>query len=105
MTRRMCTAGLLLVGLAAPTGAAEAKLLTRPPDPYGSPRPAPGQEHVPLRTSFYVELGLSEKGAKDAVDAESVAVEVEPDGGPPVALLRTGRRFADGADGRFLPGK
>src|SRR5947207_2124622 len=81
---------------AAAAPAAEIKLVTKRHDPYGSPRPAPKQEHVPLRTSFWIVLGLSEKDAKDAVLPESVGIELSADGVPPVALLKPGRMFAVG---------
>jgi hypothetical protein len=85
--------------------AAEVKLLTKPHDPYGAPRPANGQEHVPLQTSFYVELGLGDKGSTDLVLSESVAIELQPEGGAAFAVLRPNRQFADGYTGQFLPGK
>jgi Glycosyl hydrolases family 39 len=91
--------------LAGAASGAEVKLLTKPHDPYGVPRPAPGQQHVPLRTSFYVELGPAEKNADDPVLPESVAVELQPEGAEPLPLLRPGRQFAAGYTGKFLPGK
>jgi hypothetical protein len=103
--RTTALTALLTAAVAVSAGAAEVKLLTKPADPYGSPRPAPGQEHVPLRTTFFVELGVPEKAAADAVLPESVAIELEPDGGPAVAVLKPDRKFADGYAGRFLPGK
>ncbi len=103
MTAKTVLAALLTGALAAASAAADVKLLTKPYDPYGTPRPAPGQEHVPLRTTFYVELGAGEKGT-DEVLPESVAVELEPDGEAAVALLRPGKRFAGGSAGRFLSG-
>src|SRR5437016_13645205 len=96
---------LALFGPLALAPAAEVKLVARPHDPYGAPRPAPNQEHVPLQSSFYVELGLNEKGSTDTVLPESVGIELEPDGGPAFALLRPNRQFADGYSGKFLPGK
>lgn len=94
---------LLVVALAASAQDADVQLLKRPHDPYGAPRPAPGREHVPLRTTLYVELGLGAKGNTDPVLPESVTIDLQPDGGPAVAVLKSGRQFADGYTGRFLP--
>jgi hypothetical protein len=96
---------LFALGYAAATPAAEVKLIAKPHDPYGAPRPAPNQEHVPLQSSVYVELGLSEKGSSDVVLPESVAIELEPEGGPAISILRPNRQFADGYAGKFLHGK
>jgi hypothetical protein len=60
---------------------------------------------VPLRTSFYVELGLTEKNAGDAVLAESVCLQLESEAAEPLVLLRAGGRFAPGYTGKFIPGK
>src|SRR5262245_35371756 len=83
----------------------ELQLLTRHHDPFGAPRPAPGQKHVPLRTTIYVELGMSDPASKDVVLPESVAIELEPEGGKPIVALRADRKFTDGFNGRFLSGK
>lgn len=99
MTRWIACAGVLAAAVAA--SGAEVKLLRRPHDPYGTPRPAPGQTDVPLRSTLYVELGI---GGKDAVAADSVTIELEPAGDPAVAVLRSNGRFAGGFAGRFLPG-
>src|SRR5262245_56899648 len=95
-----------VIGLTcAAAGGADVKLLQKPADPYGSPRPAAGQDHVPLRTTFYVELAPGDAKAADDVLPESVGVELEPEGGPAFPLLRPGRQFAEGCAGRFIPGK
>jgi hypothetical protein len=83
---------------------AEVKLLSKPHDPYGSPRPAPAQQHVPLQTTFYVELAAG-RGSPDVVLPESVAIELTPDEGESLVLLRPGCRFGPGYSGKFLPGK
>jgi Glycosyl hydrolases family 39 len=83
----------------------EVTLITRPHDPYGVPRPGAGQEFVPLGTSFYIELGMGDKGSSDAVLPESVTVELQREGGEEFVLLRPNRQFADGVSGRFMPGK
>jgi len=94
---------LLVVALAASAQGADVQVHKRPHDPYGAPRPAPGQVHVPLRTTLYVELGVGGKGGTDPVLPESVTIELQADGGPPVAVLKAGRQFADGYTGRFIP--
>src|SRR3954468_17893836 len=102
--RRSWAVGLAVLGWAAAAHGADVAVLAKPHDPYGAPRPAQGQNHVPLRSTIYVELGLNEKGSTDAVLPESVGVELEPPGGPPVAVIRDGR-FADGSAGKRIPGK
>jgi hypothetical protein len=91
--------------LAGTAWGAEIKLLTRPHDPYGVPRPAPGQDHVPLRTSFYIELGLSDKKTDDNVLEESIILDLEPAGAALIAVLQPGRQFAPGYTGKFIPNK
>jgi hypothetical protein len=100
----LLAAALFSLGLGTSGRAAEIKLLTRPQDPYGIPRPSPGEANVPLRTSYYFELGLSDKSA-DHVLAESVAIDVQPQGGDSQALLLPGRRFAPGYSGKLTPGE
>src|SRR5437016_2885483 len=90
--------------LVVPALGEEVKLLTKAHDPYGYPRPAPEQENVPLRTSFYIQLGLSEKG-NDVVLPESVSLELSAEGVPAISLLRPGKEFASGVTGKFIPGK
>ncbi len=84
---------------------AELRLLAKPHDPYGSPRPARGQAHVPLLTTFYVELGVDQGNSSDAVLPDSVGIELEPEGQAAFAVLRPGRRAAEGYRASFLPGK
>jgi hypothetical protein len=83
--------------------AAEVKLVSRPHDPYGSPRPAPGQQNVALQTTFFVELAAA--GPADLVLPESVAIELTPDDGAALVLLRPGCQFSPGHSGKFLHGK
>ncbi|HXE55848.1 MAG TPA: hypothetical protein VN541_22680 [Tepidisphaeraceae bacterium] len=92
---------LALTGLLAGTAGAfqvpAAKLVRRGADPGGSPRPAPDARNVPLRTSLYFELEPSTtQGPKP--DPQSVAVNLQPDGGD-AELLRPGERFAHGVSG------
>src|SRR5262245_5894419 len=74
--------------IASPLAGAEIKLVTKAHDPYGVPRPAPNQQHVPLRTTFYVELGFADKNAKDNVLPESVGIDLQAEGSEPIALLK-----------------
>lgn len=87
----------------AAVSGAEIKVLFRPHDPYGSPRPASGQEHVPLLTTFYVELGVD--GSSDAIVPESIGIELEAKGQPALAILRPGQRASEGYRARFMPAK
>jgi hypothetical protein len=96
---------LLVLALAANAQGADVQLLKRPHDPYGAPRPAPGQQHVPLRTTLYFELGVGAKGGPDPVLPESVTIELQPDGDPAVSVLKPDKQFAGGYSGRFLPDK
>ena len=105
MVLRIALMSLLCVALGSEVRADEIKLLRRAADPYGAPWPAPGQKHVPLRTTFYFELGMSESDSQDAVLPESVVIELTPDGGKAFTVLGKGRMFADGFRGRFLPSK
>lgn len=116
----MVRAASLLIGLvlAWPADAADQlSLMRRPSDPYGCPRPGPGDEHVPVRTSFYVEIGVPKAGREnggppdgseelpDRVLPESVTLELAPAGGESLQLLRRNGEFAPGYRGRFFPGK
>src|SRR5262245_32857870 len=105
MLVRIGSVSLACLLLAAGARADEVKLLLRHHDPYGAPRPAIGQKHVPLHTTIYFELGMSDPASKDAVLPESVTIELEPEGGKPIAVLRKDRKFADGFRGQFLSGK
>ena len=105
MLPRTLPAAILCALLSAGARADEVKVIQRAADPFGAPRPEPNQKHVPLRTTIYVELGMGEKDSKDAVLPESVAIEIQPAGGKPVAVLNKNRRFAEGFSGRFLPGR
>lgn len=105
MRRSRCLMwGVAVLWASAALSAAEVRLLSKPHDPYGSPRPAPNQEYVPLRTSFYVELAAGDADSSDAVAPESVGIELEPKGQPALAVLRSGWRPAQGYSVRFLPG-
>ncbi len=104
MSLRTLVSGALVLfplGLTPPASAPgqDVRLVERPPDPHGAPRPARGARDVPLRTSLYLELALPPGAKADEVDPESVSVRLQPDGGEPVELLGPGRRFAGGASG------
>jgi hypothetical protein len=83
----------------------QVQLVHRAHDPYGVPRPAPNQEHVPPHTSFYVELNPAGKEHGDIVLEESVGIDLESAGDRPVPLLKPGRQFALGYSGRFIAGR
>ena len=93
--------GLAVLAL-RPAAADEVKVLREEHDPYGYPRPGPGQTAVPLRTSFYFELGV-EGAANDSVVADTVSVFLQPEGGQAVSLLEPGRHFPKGSSGRVFP--
>jgi hypothetical protein len=87
----------------APCVAQQIKLVERPPDPHGSPRPARNARDVPLKTSIYCELVLPPGGKKDDVSPETVAVALQAERGESVPLLRPGQQFAAGASGWLRP--
>lgn len=72
---------ILVTGGGASADGAEIKLVHRKPGPYGSPRPAAGQQHVPLLNSIYFELAVEGGDAPDKVLPESVSIRLEPEGG------------------------
>ena len=96
----LCVLGL--VSASFHTWAGEVKLLTRPQDPYGWPRPGPGQQHVPLATSFFIEIGLEQAEPSDLVRVDSISVELQRDADMPVTMLKAGR-FAAGFSGWVTP--
>ena len=67
------------------------KLVERPPDPHGSPRPARDARDVPIKTSIYLELGIPAQAKAGDVSPESVSVGLREQGGEAVDLLRPGR--------------
>ena len=96
----IASTALLALGTSAPGG--EVVLETREHDPFGYPRPAPGQSDVALRTSFYLQLGLKPPAADDAVLPDSVSLRLQPEDGDEMAILTEGRRFAPGFSGRLF---
>ena len=74
-------------------------------DPYGYPRPAPDETHVPVRTSLFFELGFNDENTTDAVLADSVTVRIGPQGGPAVDVIMPGQRFAEAYKAKIFPGK
>ncbi len=67
--------------------------------PGDSPRPQVGARHVPLRSSFYMEIASPVES--DAVLADSVSIVLETAGGEAVEVLRAGRQFASGYFGHL----
>jgi hypothetical protein len=95
----------LLAGLASLAGADDLQLLRSKPDPYGCPRPAPGEVNVPPETSFFFQLGFQNRDTDDAPSPDSLAVRIRPQGGPAVDMLCPGRIFAEGHSGKVFAGK
>ncbi len=93
---RCCIPGTFVEG-------GEVKLVSRPHDPYGWPRPGHRHENVPLRTSFFFELGLEKAEPGDSVSGDSIAVELRRDGAEALSMLRAGRQFAPGFSGKIWP--
>ncbi|HQZ65304.1 MAG TPA: hypothetical protein PLY87_09520 [Planctomycetaceae bacterium] len=77
------------------------------PDPYGSPRPFPGEKDVPLRTSFFFELSLRNAAAGDQIQLESISVQLRAQNGAATPVIEPGRVFAKGYWGsiRETPGQ
>ena len=92
-------------GVLAQTPSTEVTLVTRHPDPYGVPRPAAGEQHVPLKTSLYFELGTLPDTPGDSVDPDSVEVAIQAGESPPVPILTRGRTFTEAGTGKTFPGK
>jgi hypothetical protein len=88
-----------------PVSLGEVVRVSRKPDPYGAPRPSPGEEHVPLATSLYFQLTVQGGMPEDTVDPDSVAITLQPDDGEPATVLDPERRFGAGYSGRLFPGK
>jgi hypothetical protein len=94
---------VIVLGLAVFAQGQQVKLLKQAHDPYGIPRPGADQKNVPLRTSFYVELGLEKADKADTIPSESVGIRLRPAGGEAFDVLTAGRLFASGYLGRFIP--
>ena len=100
---RVVLACLLALVAVLPSPGQEVGMVKRKPDPYGSPRPANGATHVPLRTSIYFELELHEAEPGDRILPTSVTLDVQPRGGEVIHLRRPNRQFAEGARGWLRP--
>ena len=92
-----------LAWLASGAAAGELQLLQLKPDPYGFPRPSPGETHVPTATSIFLEIGFDDKNTTDTALADTVAARIGPQGGSAVEMLKPGMRFADGFSGKVFP--
>lgn len=79
----------------------EIRLLRGKPDPYGYPRPTPGQTDVPMATSLFFQLGFQQKDATDAVLPDSISVRIGPVGGAQTEIFKPGRVFANGYSGKI----
>ena len=89
----------LVACLASTAQAQQIRLLHEKSDPYGCPRPASGEVHVPVGTSFFTE-----KETTDRMLSDSLTVRIGPRDDAQFDLLMPGDRFADGCSGRILPG-
>ena len=87
---------------ADPAPGQQVRMIERPPDPHGTPRPARDAREVPLKTSLYVELGMPPEARGDTILTESVTLHLVPRDGEPVELIRDGR-FVGGASGWLRP--
>ena len=96
---------VILAFLASIVGAQEIQIIRAKPDPYGYPRPAPGESNVPVATSFFLQIGFDDKNTTDTILPDSVSVRISPDGGPAVEMLKPGRHFADGYSGKIFPSR
>ena len=70
-------------------------------DPYGYPRPASGQTNVPLRTSYYIELGVADQ--TDDVLPNSVTMRLTPLGQGAFYVLQANQQFQPGYSGTLKP--
>ena len=67
----------------SPARGQQVKLVERPPDPHGSPRPARDARDVPLRTSLYFELAMPPEAKGRRGEPRSVAVRFNRRGARP----------------------
>jgi hypothetical protein len=71
------------------------------PRAHKSPRPTPNQAHVPLQTSFSIQLVLKNGVPGDAVVTNSVTVTLTPEGGKSIDVIKNGQVVTPGFDGRI----
>jgi len=86
--------------------AEDIELVQRSFDPYGCPRPGDGHTNVALRTSFYMELKISDY-TSNPVLADSVTIQLQPSGGGSFYILNVNQQFAPGYSGKLsdvMPG-
>ena len=98
-------AASLISEFTSPVQGAQVRMLSKKHDPYGAPRPAMGQENVPLLTTFYAQLTAGDDSSSDEVLPESVSITLKADDGEAFAILEPGPRFTAGYSGRLFPGK
>ena len=72
-------------------------------DPYGYPRPEPGQHNVPLRTSLYLELAMGKDNAKDEVLKDTVTITMQAANRETHQILKRGVQFTPGFSGWIKP--
>lgn len=86
-----------------PAAGAELRLVRRPADPYGSPRPANDELHVPLATSLFLQVEVV-GDAHDVVLQQSLNLSLHSDLSSPVPLVSDGEIVA-GARGWIRMGE
>jgi hypothetical protein len=113
LTKILTLIGLWLLGVwvmiplfpSSAGNAQEIRILQQKPDPYGYPRPAPGERNAPVATSFFLQLGFNDKDANDTVLSDSIVVRLGPRDEPPVEILQSGGQFTEGYSGKVYQGK
>lgn len=103
MLRPSLLAAVLAALVVSPLLGAEIRVVHQKPDPYGSPRPAAGAAHVPLRTSLYFELELKDPAPGDRILPEHVTVSLQRQDGETLEALQPNQRFHPGATGWVRP--
>lgn len=98
-------AALCACSLAPSAQAQQIKLLEQKLDPHGFPRPERDSVNVPLRTSFYFELGTGKDNPGDRVQADSVTFSLHPEGADPTIILRPKQEFRPPYTGKLAPHK
>src|ERR1035437_10750034 len=113
-------AGTLITGRPSGAYAQPIKLLKNNRDPYGYPRPANGETNVPTGTSIFFELNIQDgtkakpvepsveaqiggfdlaAQSKDAIDLDSITVQLRREGQAQFEVLGHGQHFIEGYSG------
>jgi len=102
---RIIFSWLIVLSSVSPGHADELQLLRQRPDPYGYPRPAPGETDVPVGTSFFFQIGFENTESDDAVVADSVTVRIRSPETAEIQMLGEDQHFADGYSGKISPSR